>query len=279
MMETSPDDFQKENLVIESDRVLVYSKMICPLGCRYCFVEDLERRCGDIRNVYMSPAQLELLGKLPENVRMIMLGCDTEFFQDEDEAERVLREVSVLGKDVSVITKLNLSERMIKVLRETADTMRKRDNILSFSVSIPCLESSKLWEPNAPEVKERIETLKKVFEVDIPSMVAIRPLIPNITEAEIDKIVELTSPYVFGYYSGPLYVRELNNRVLTVEDISNSDLSISETEPDWMPKGNKFIKIENPKLMVYLRSVIEKHSKILFDGAAQGINFIKDKKL
>jgi len=271
------DIFEKNNLIIESDRVLVYSKIFCPLGCKYCFVEDLNKE-EDRQNFYLSSNQLELLKKLPENIHTIMLGCDTEFFQDEKEAIKILKDVSVLGKDISIIIKLKLSDDIIKTIKEISDSMQLNNNILSFSISIPCFESSNLWEPNAPSVKERVETLKKVSEAGIPSMVAIRPLIPNISENEIDQIIQTTHSYVLGYYSGPLYLKDLDSGILTNKDIENSDLLISKTEPNWMPKGNIFLKIENPRIMLYLKGVIEKYNIILFEGAAQGTDFIKNNK-
>ncbi len=277
MEKIKPEDFQKDGLVIESDRVLIYSKMVCPLDCKYCFAGDLNSNKNN-DNVYLSSKQLELLKNLPENIKTIMLGCDTEFFQDEEEAIRVLRSVSALDKDVSVITKLNLNEKLIEELKEIFNILKLKGKLLSFSVSIPCFESKKLWEPNAPSVEERIDTLKKVSDAGLPSMAAVRPLIPNISKAEIDKIIELTYPYVFGYYSGPLYLKDSNRGLFTEEYIKNNNLLSTETQPEWMPKGNTFLKIEKPDLMLYLKSVVEKYGKAFFDGAAQGIDFIKNNK-
>ena len=79
MKEINPDDFQKEGLIIESDRVLIYSKMSCPLGCKYCFVEDLNKK-KDEQNFYLSTEQLELLKNLPENINTIMFIFIAFFF-------------------------------------------------------------------------------------------------------------------------------------------------------------------------------------------------------
>jgi len=156
--------------------------------------------------------------------------------------------------------------------------MKLKNKLLSFSVSIPCFESKELWEPNAPSVKERVDTLKKVSNAGLPSMVAVRPLIPNISEVEIDKIIEFTYPYVFGYYSGPLYLKDSNRGLFTEKYIKNNNLLSTETQPEWMPKGNTFLKIENPNLMLYLKGKVEEYGKTFFDGAAQGIDFIKNNK-
>ena len=270
------ETFEKEGLVIEKDRVLTYSELICPLGCRYCFAEKLSGvQKSDVS--YLSEKQADLLKNLPEGIKTIMLGCDTEFFQNKDEAVEILKKLSTLGKDVSVITKLSLSDNFVEVMGNISDEMSKRDNRIVFSVSIPCFESSHKWEPNVPSPEKRIDTLKKVSKKGIASMVAIRPLIPNIQKSEIDKIIDSTSPYVFGYYSGPLYIKDFDNELLSREEIANLGLNSEEVEPKWMPKGNKFIMIENPDLMAYLREKVEKSGKEFFDGAVQGIEFLRKK--
>lgn len=33
--------FEEKGLKLDKDRVLTYSQLSCPFGCRYCFVDDL----------------------------------------------------------------------------------------------------------------------------------------------------------------------------------------------------------------------------------------------
>jgi hypothetical protein len=70
--------FTEQGLIIEKDRVLTYSKLVCPLECKYCFVEALKNDQQQ-RVAYLSEEQMALLNQLPQEVRTIMLGCDTEF--------------------------------------------------------------------------------------------------------------------------------------------------------------------------------------------------------
>lgn len=102
------NEFEKAGLKIEGDRVLTYSKLSCPLDCTYCFVDDMN--FNQERGVaYLSPKQYELLNQLPEEVRMIMLGCDTEFFQQKEEAMEILNILAEQNRDLSVVTKLPLT--------------------------------------------------------------------------------------------------------------------------------------------------------------------------
>lgn len=266
--------FEQHGLVIEGDRILSYSKLICPLDCKYCFTENL----NDAQNsnaVYFPEKQFELLKESSEEIKTIMLGCDTEFFLNKNEALATIKRLSSLNKDISVITKLSLDSEFIENLKLVSNEMNNHGNKIVFSVSIPCFESSSKWEPKVPKVENRINTLKNVSNAGIWSMVAIRPLIPNIDKLEIDKIVDLTNPYVFGYYSGPLYVKDFNDELLSREELTELGCSFEEIEPHWMPKGNKFIKIENPNLMAYLQEKVRSFDKEFFEGAAQGIEFLR----
>lgn len=277
MERLSLEKFEKEGLVLEKDRVLSYSKFVCPMGCRYCFAENLD----GIKNnsaTYLSEKQFELLRDLPEEIKTIMLGCDTEFFQNRNEALAVLRRLSILGKDISVITKLDLDNIFVENLRTISDEMSSRGNLIAFSVSIPCFESSNKWEPKVPKVEKRINTLKRVSGAGIDSMVAIRPLIPNIEKSEIEEIINLASPYVFGYYSGPLYIKNFVDGLLSIEELTDLSCTFEEVEPQWMPRGNKFIKVENPGLMKYLQDQVRLSGKEFFEGAAQGMEFLRKTK-
>ncbi len=79
-----------------------------------------------------------------------MLGCDTEFFQSKRDSLHTLREIAALHKDISVITKLNLSFNFLTEIKNIADITEKQGNILAFSVSLPCYDSAKKWEKGAP---------------------------------------------------------------------------------------------------------------------------------
>src|SRR3989338_6052167 len=156
------ESFEKEGLKIDRERVLTYSGLSCPLDCTYCFVDDM---LGEqISNAsYLSLKQLDLLGHLPEQVRLIMLGCDTEFFQKGDGSIKLLEKMVPLRRDVSVVTKMHLTKELIERIWRIDDQLTAQGNLLSLSVSIPCFGSYKKWEPIAPSPEKRIETLRYAF--------------------------------------------------------------------------------------------------------------------
>lgn len=265
--------YEQENLVINKDRVLTYSQLHCPLGCKYCFSEDIDlpRNKGV---VYLSDKQLALLKQLPEEIRIIMLGCDIEFFQSKSKSFEILEQLSYLKKDISVVTKLYLSQDFIQQLQNINAQLQRHKNFLTISVSLTCIDSAKEWEPEAPEPIKRIETLRMAHQSDIKTLVALRPLLPTIPDEELKKVICLTKDECLGYYTGPLYVKDLNNPELNIEKALN--LNIEAVQPHWMPQGNTFYKIEKEGQLDFLKNILQRYDKPLFEGAAEGIEYLRN---
>lgn len=263
-------NFEQKGLKIDKDRVLTYSQLSCPLDCKYCFVEDMN--FNQKKNVaYLSDEQLELIGKLPEEIKIIMLGCDTEFFQSRDDSLKILEKLSELNKDIAVITKLSLSKDFIGKVREVDKKLNKNGNFLSLSVSLATMESSKEWEPKAPSPEKRLKVLKIAYEAGLKTMVALRPLLPVTSREDLEKIIEASKNYCYGYYSGPLYLKDLE----LIKDYERDMLDIERTQPDWMPKGNTFYKVEKRGQMDILKEILIRNYKPLFGGAAEGMEYLK----
>ena len=272
-MNFEKDLFEKEGLKIDKERVLTYSQLSCPLECRYCFVDDMNynQKSGV---AYLSENQFELLENLPDEIKTIMLGCDTEFFQSENDSLKTLERLSDLGRDISIITKFALRPSFLAKLKEVSAKLKQRGNLFVFSETIPCLESHKKWEPKAPIPERRIKTLKDASGQGLDTMVAIRPLLPDISEDEIRRIIELTKDSCFGYYSGPLYLKNLDSGLI---DANDKSLKIEKVQPHWMPAENEFYRIEKVGQMEYLREVLNKYSVPLFEGAGEGIKYLRQK--
>ena len=265
--------FEEAGLKIDQERVLTYSKLSCPFDCRYCFAEDMNYNQN--RDVaYLSSEQKELLGNLPEQIKLIMLGCDTEFFQSKQNAHEILNGLLVFKKDISVVTKSFLSPDYIRQLKGVDEKLRQNNNSLFFSMSLPCFDSAEEWEPKAPAPEKRVETLASVHEAGVRTLVAIRPLLPTISEEELNRIIDSTKRHASCYYSGPLYLKDLNSPLLTQEQVSN--LNVERMQPHWMPDKNVFYRIEKEGQMELLKKLIEDKGKLLFEGAADAIKHINE---
>jgi DNA repair photolyase len=222
---------------------------------------------------YLTEEQMCLFDKLPEEVKIIMLGCDTEFFQPKAESLQILDRLSNLGKDMSLVTKMNLDKNVIMTMKDIDAKLNSKGNFLVFSETLTSMESAKIWEPKVPKPEKRIETLKKVHQAGIKTLVALRPLLPSVNDEELEEIIESTKDFCLGYYSGPLYLKTLDHPALDVLDDPN--LEIEKIQPHWMPEGNEFYKVQRSGQMENLNGIITKHNKLLFEGAAEAIGYLK----
>ncbi len=274
-MENPIESFESQGLKLDKERVLTYSKLSCPLECTYCFAEEMSQEQSR-KVAYLNEQQFELLQNLPEHIRLIMLGCDTEFFQNKQESLRILEILSTYGRDISVITKLSLPEGFVDALGEINVRMQENGNIFSFSISLPCLDESLLekYEPRVPHPEKRIETLSSVFQRGIPTTTAIRPLLPDVSDHELEDIINKTKDYCFGYYSGPLYLKEDKVRILLPDYVSKIE---SELQPQWMLPGNSFQMVKRDGQMEFLSSLVQNSGREFFEGAADAIEFLRNK--
>ena len=214
-----------------------------------------------------------MLENLPSEIDLIMLGCDTEFFQNQREAISILKKVSKFGKDISMITKIPIAETLLDEISEVHMEVEGRGNILSVSVSITCISEEMLrkYEPGVPSPKRRIETIKQIAGRQIPTMLAIRPLLPDVSASELQEIVNLTKDYVLGYYSGPLYLNDDRIAKLLPQKVVDEEAK----QPHWMLDGNLFKEILNPSQMDHLKKIVYDAGKQFFEGAAEGMEYIR----
>lgn len=270
------EKFEQQGIKIDQERALTYSKLSCPFGCTYCFVDEMNQEQSK-GAIYLDDKQLELLKNLPEQVKLIMLGCDTEFFQNKKEALEILEKLSGLGKDISVITKIPLSEEYVSSLFAIHNKIKEKGNIFSFSISITCISEPMLakYEPGVPSPEKRIETLSLVYAKGIPATVAIRPLLPDISDEEIRSIVDKTKDYCFGYYSGPLYLKQERIKLLLPEHELKAN---EEHQPHWMLEGNQYQVLKKDNQMEFLTTVVQESGKEFFDGGADVVEYLRRKK-
>jgi DNA repair photolyase len=264
----------------EQGRILTYGGTICPLGCKYCFDEPVDRR-GLVQLKSLMPLSAE--GKvqpLPDEVSVVVPYCNTDLFIDRNEAKNNLAFWSHQGKDVAVSTKVLLSEKDIDWLLEIQKAMAEKGNIFVLSSSIPCLgqESAHHWEPDVAAPEKRVEALKLAHQKGLNNLVAIRPLLPDVNAAELEEIVSKTREFCSGYFAGSLRLKR-NDPLLAdlAQRVSNLQVT-KEAQVSWMPPGNEFCEVVRPGQDQELQDIIANHHQKLFAGVVDGVNFIKQIK-
>ncbi|HEV2271103.1 MAG TPA: PA0069 family radical SAM protein [Steroidobacteraceae bacterium] len=121
----------------------------------------------------------------------ITLGANTDPYQPIERRMRVTREIlEVLARcrhPVTIITKSALVLRDLDLLVDLA-----RDGLAGVGVSVTTLdvELKRVMEPQAASPRARLEAVNRLNEAGVPTGVMVAPVIPGLTDHEMEAILE-----------------------------------------------------------------------------------------
>jgi DNA repair photolyase len=121
----------------------------------------------------------------------ITLGANTDPYQPDERNMKVTRAiVEVLARTrhpVSIITKGALILRDLDLLKDLA-----RDNLVSVAVSVTTLDNDtkRVMEPRAASPQARLRAVRELNEAGVPTGVMVAPVVPAITDHEMEAILE-----------------------------------------------------------------------------------------
>jgi DNA repair photolyase len=148
----------------------------------------------ETRLFYKAGAAQVLEGQLARRGYMcksITLGANTDPYQPVERRMRVTRSIlEVLARTrhpVAVITKHALVLRDLDLLTDLA-----RDGLVSVAVSVTTLDTDlkRVMEPRAASPQARLRTLATLSAAGIPTTVMVAPVIPALTDHELEAILE-----------------------------------------------------------------------------------------
>ncbi len=156
----------------------------CAHKCVYCYATYIPR-------FFQLRKKERLLPRLEKDLRRIDLSLPVSMSNSSDpyppveKKEKLTRNCIKLMKDYGVkllvVTKSNLVARDARLLSEMK---------CCVSVTVTGFRYAKLLEPNAPPPEKRIEAMKELKEYSIPVVLRLDPVLPGITEEEIDRVLE-----------------------------------------------------------------------------------------
>ncbi|CAG4920581.1 PA0069 family radical SAM protein [Paraburkholderia saeva] len=173
----------------------------CEHGCIYCFARPTHSYLGlspglDFESrIYAkvnAAALLELeLSKKSYVPEPIALGVNTDAWQPVERDRRLTRSViQVLhdrGHPFAAITKSSLIERDLDLLAP----MAARGQVMA-AITITTLDAdiARTLEPRAATPARRLRTIKTLSEAGVPVGVSIAPVIPFVTEPDMERVLE-----------------------------------------------------------------------------------------
>ena len=173
----------------------------CEHGCVYCFARPTHAYMGlspglDFESkLFAKPDAARLLerelAKEGYQPRTIAIGTNTDPYQPIEKQYRIMREVlEVLeahGHPVGIVTKSALVVRDIDILSRMAER-----GLAKVALSVTTLDRhlARNMEPRAATPTRRLEAIRQLTEAGIPTSVMVAPIIPGLTDQEIERILD-----------------------------------------------------------------------------------------
>lgn len=172
----------------------------CEHGCIYCYARpshsyhglspglDFETKLFVKRDA--AGTLLKEISKPRYKCETIVLGTNTDCYQPIERDHRVTRGLLETLSDcqhpVSIVTKSQLVTRDIDILKPMAEK-----NLANIFISITTLdrELARKMEPRATAPKKRLQTIDKLVRSKISVGVLISPIIPGLTDHELENIL------------------------------------------------------------------------------------------
>jgi len=173
----------------------------CEHGCIYCFARpthayhDLSPGLDFESRLFAKPTAAELLRRelaRPGYVaRPMALGTNTDPYQPIEATWRITRSViEILADTDHPLTITTKSDRVLRDLDLLAPMAAK--GLAAVAVSVTSLDPrvALTVEPRAPHPERRLAAVRRLAEAGVPVYVSIAPVIPAITDHEIEHLIE-----------------------------------------------------------------------------------------
>ncbi|QJR14631.1 PA0069 family radical SAM protein [Usitatibacter palustris] len=176
----------------------------CGIGCPYCYARpshaylglspglDWETRLSAKTNA--AEVLREELAKPGYRCETIVIGVNTDAYQPIEREHRITRSVLEVMLEtrhpVGLITKSALIERDIDLLSQLA-----RERLVNVTITVVTLDHgiSRYLEPRASAPARRLLAIRRLSEAGIPVNVNVAPVIPYLTDSELESILEATA--------------------------------------------------------------------------------------
>jgi DNA repair photolyase len=173
----------------------------CEHGCIYCFARpthafhDLSPGLDFESKLFVKPDAAKLLreelGKKGYSPRPIAMGTNTDPYQPIEGKWRIARScIDVLLETRHPLTITTKSDRVVRDIDLLAPMAKLGIASVTLSVTSLTPEVSRTLEPRAPSARKRLAAVGRLKDAGVPVWVSIAPVVPGITDHELEQIVE-----------------------------------------------------------------------------------------
>jgi DNA repair photolyase len=176
----------------------------CEHGCIYCFARPTHAFLGmssgldfETKLFAKTNAPEALERELAEpNYRpaTLAIGSNTDPYQPIERRYRLMRRIlevlSAANHPVGIVTKSALVLRDLDILQSMAER-----GLVKVALSVTTLDRrlARAMEPRASTPEKRLEAVKRLSAAGVPTSVMVAPVIPGLTDAEMERILERAS--------------------------------------------------------------------------------------
>lgn len=173
----------------------------CEHGCIYCFARPSHAYLGlspglDFETKLVARPEMPdvlraELSRRGYQVAPLAIGTNTDPYQPAERDLKVMRAVLEVLQEfrhpVGIVTKGTLIERDLDILAEMAG-----DGLAKVGVSVTTLDAglARRMEPRVPAPLRRLKTIERLAGAGIPVRLMASPIIPGLTDFEIERLVE-----------------------------------------------------------------------------------------
>ena len=249
---------------------------LCQFNCVYCYIRGSKYGMNMNKGLAVKINAPTLLEKaLHRQARkgefgIIALSSATEPWMPIEKDYKITRKcLAVIANHrfpVHCLTKSTLILRDVDLLTHInenailpADLRGKLNHgaLITFSFSSLDEGIAKIFEPNAPKVKERLETLSKVKEEGLPTGIAYIPVLPFIsdTDEQLEEMIKTARDYEVDYvFVGALTLYGAGKTLYYK--------TLEKHFPHLIPKYKKLFKTHTQPTKEYQQKLDEKARKL-----------------
>ncbi len=173
----------------------------CEHGCIYCFARpthayhDLSPGLDFESRLFAKPTAAALLraeiARPGYVAKPIALGTNTDPYQPIEADWRITRQlIEVLAETGHPLTITTKSDRVVRDIDLLAPMAAK--GLAAVALSVTSLDPliARTIEPRAPHPERRLTAVRRLADAGIPTYVSIAPVIPAITDHELEHLIE-----------------------------------------------------------------------------------------
>lgn len=172
----------------------------CEHGCVYCYARpthayhDLSPGLDFESKLFAKPDAADLLrqtfAKPNYQPASLAIGTNTDPYQPIEKRYRITRQIlEVMLETLHPVVITTKSNREVEDIDLLAELAARQLTAVAISITTLDPKTARLLEPRAPSPARRLEAVRKLNEAGIYVHVNIAPVVPGITDHEIESIV------------------------------------------------------------------------------------------